>query len=104
MKNVKRILAVVLCVCLVMAMSVVAFAAEARGTVMKCPNCNVGRVNTTVTRRYEHPEQSECRHGYNNGHDWYDVYHVIKRARCDSCSYSTESEYDDHVLKSCNGF
>lgn len=104
MKFVRKILSVVLCVCMLMAVSLTVFAAETRALTTKCPQCGVGKVTTYTSREYEHPEQFECTHGYENGTDWYEVYHVTQRSSCDSCSYSVVKDYDDHVLKSCNGF
>lgn len=104
MKKVRKTLAFVLCMCMLMAMSVAAFAAEPRAMVTKCSRCGVGKVTTYTSRAYEHDEHFDCVHGYNNGSDVFAVYCVTVRESCDSCSYSYQYKYDDHVLKSCNGF
>lgn len=67
MKKVRKVLACVLCVCMLMAMSVTAFAAEPRAMVTKCSKCGVGKVTTYTSRAYEHDEHFDCVHGYNNG-------------------------------------
>ena len=105
MKKTTRVLAFVLCLCMLMAMSVTAFAADPRAMVRNCSKCGVGKVTTYTSRQYEHPERfNDCRHGFSNGYDIYDVYCVTIRESCDSCSYSYETHYDDHVLVACNGY
>lgn len=103
MKKVRRILTFVLCVCMLMSMSVTAFAAEPRVIVAKCVQCGEGNVTTHTSRKYGGDIQSDCTHGYSSGKDWYEVYDVTQHSSCDNCSYSDVIKYKDYVLKSCNG-
>ena len=86
------------CVC------IPAFATEVEpyAVTRHCTECAAGTVTMYESRRYEHDETFPCDH-YARGEDVYAVYEVTIRESCDSCSYSSEYSYEDHVLRYCRG-
>jgi len=76
--------------------------AEPLAVAARCPKCIYGSISTTTRRVYQHDERFDCSHG-KTGKDTYGVYEVKITTHCDSCSYSKVEEYEDHVLKKCNG-
>lgn len=70
--------------------------------VVHCGMCAVGSVYVKTTRTYAHDESFPCEHG-KEGSDYYKVYEVVTKEKCDSCSYSRESHCEDHVFSYCGG-
>lgn len=103
MKNLKNVLAIVIFFSLILSMSTIVSAAEPRAQVLQCPDCIVGQVTTITQRTYEHDEQFDCKHGYDEGYDLYAAYEVIKTTSCDKCSFEKVYKVTEHVFKACYG-
>lgn len=98
----RKILAAVLCMCMLFATTMTAYAAEPRVLVTKCPKCIEGTVTTITKRVYEHDERFPCCHG-KTGTDLYAAYEVTRTSACKNCSYKDVYVYTEHVLLNCNG-
>ena len=100
----KRCLMRMLVVLMLLSLAAPAFAVEVEpyGVVRPCSKCPTGTVSTYESRRYAHDESFPCEHG-KDGFDFYAVYEVTIRESCDTCDYSSERTYEEHVFKYCRG-
>lgn len=103
MRKIKKTFVAMLCVMLLIASAVTAYAATPYAVTVPCPECSDGTVTQYTSSKYEHDERFDCSHK-NKGYDLYGAYEVTVRRSCDSCSYSTSYSYTDHVFKSCHGY
>lgn len=103
MKNLKKIVALVLALVMVCAMMLVSHAVEPRSTTMPCSCGGTITVHVSVD---EYEEEEECTHASSSGTSFagYDVYRVIERTvyeSCDTCGYSDTDTTTSRHLISC---
>lgn len=101
---IKKVSIISLTTAIAVSISITPAFAASRVLAYSCPSCNAGNVEEHIKRVYEHDESFPCSHGYKYGNDIYEVYKVEETRKCDNCSYNDSSNYEDHVLKSCNGY
>lgn len=90
MKNLKKIVALVLALVMVCAMTVVVtHALETRSPVNTCPSCGAS-MSTSSGSKFLYNSYEPCEHGY-DGSDVYGVYETYEVESCNSCSFSVRT-------------